>query len=131
MKQLNRIDILLTTPFMLIMAVFMTFLPNSILSKTGEIWAIGTVPYAFGVSSLTVYTWFRNQRYDKAQLLPSQARVHKVTVVPPDGLDDFEEIDVDMITPDQICRCGSFPTYKDGLCESCWKIENKHNVISI
>jgi len=117
---------------MLIMAVFMTFLPNPLLSRIGEIWAIGTVPYAFAVSSLTVYAWFRNQRSDKSQIYePSQAQVHRVSVVPPDGLNDFEDIDVDMITPDQICRCGSFPIYKDGLCETCWKIENKHNVISI
>ena len=95
---------LYTVPFMLGMAVALSFLPNETLSTIGEYWAMFTVPFAFAISGLVIKNWFDEERAYRAPVRTIN-RTH-------------------VFEPEVMCKkCGVNPAVTaDNYCEGCHRL---------
>lgn len=100
---MKGLKFLYMVPFMLVMAVVLTFLPNTTLSTIGEYWAIIIVPYAFVVSGLVLKNWFDEERAYR-------------TASSPISRDVLSEPEVEIMC--KKCRRQEAVT-PDGYCERC------------
>ena len=139
----SQTRILATIPFMLLLAIGMSYLDNAILVQAGEVWAICVIPYAFIVSGIFIKRWYsdvsmhnaRYRRNEKVRRAPTEmkraTRKKKRKTVRPEAVvpssrakrkyvNKVKVMRPDIIPPEAQCKgCGFREAGEDGYCQTC------------
>ena len=139
----SQTRILATIPFMLLLAISMSYLDNPILVQAGEVWAICVIPYAFIVSGIFIKHWYTEGSLSRGKSrrtepLPRTQRIRKQVkqsnkrkTVKPEAVvpsprakrKHVKKVNVmrpDIIPPEVQCKgCGFREAEEDGYCQTC------------